>query len=52
MAHIDDGLPSRLYTVERACSFVVEENVLRCPSHPFPRPGVIVPKLPWSVSRR
>lgn len=48
--HIDDAPLHRLFTADQACSFAVVENAQRGVAHYY-RPGVIAPKLPWSLSR-
>ena len=48
--HIDDAPLHRLFTADQACSFTVVENAQRGVAHHY-RPGVIVPKLNWSLSR-
>lgn len=47
--HIDDAPLHRLFTANQVCSFTVIENAQRGKSH-YSRPGLIAPKLPWSVS--
>ena len=48
--HIDDAPLHRLFTAEQACSFSVVENAARGTAH-HSRPGVIAPKLPWSIEQ-
>jgi len=51
--HIDDGPTRRLFTADEACSFTVLDSASRGTSHTEQgRPGVVAPKLAWSVSRR
>ena len=47
--HIDDAPLHRLFTADQACSFTVVENAHRGVAHHY-RPGIIAPKLPWSLS--
>ncbi len=50
--HIDDGPLRRLFTASEACTFTVVENAARGLSHSErDRPGVIAPKLVWTLAR-
>jgi len=50
--HIDDAPARRLFTADEACSFTVIDNVARGVSHAEQgRPGLIAPKLAWTLAR-